>query len=67
MEIDIHNNTPQPGEKYWQISIFAGQVGETGNKVYDVDYYTVGEAIEKLREVMLANTPSGENEESSNP
>lgn len=59
MEISINNNTPQPGEKDWTI-----EIDGTG------DNYTVGEAIAKLEEVkamMLAATPSGPNEESSNP
>lgn len=61
MEIamDITDGQPQASEKYWTADITIDGVG-------DVENYTIGELIQKLREVeaiLLANTPSGENNE----
>lgn len=54
MIITITDDRPQPGEKHWEIDIKQGEDAEKDN-------YTVGEAIKMLSEVLLANTPSGEN------
>jgi len=64
MIITIDNENPQAGEKDWRINIVGAVSNIMEGTNGDVDHYTVGEAIAKLREIeamMLAATPSGEN------